>query len=98
MTDSITTLTPEDRSDTVAKSYQIGGEGQRKLKSSRVLVVGAGWLGSPIGLYLAAAGVGTLGIVEYDIVDVSNLHRQILHNTESAGSSKLQSAVRRIHA
>ena len=59
----------------------VGMKGQRRLKAARVLMVGAGGLGSPIGLYLAAAGVGTLGIVEFDTVDVTNLQRQVLHGT-----------------
>ncbi len=71
---------------------EIGLEGQKKLKASRVLMIGAGGLGSPAGLYLAAAGVGTLGIVDYDVVDMSNLHRQILHSTQDVGKSKLLSA------
>ena len=71
---------------------QVGEDGQRRLKSSRVLLVGAGGLGSPVALYLAAAGVGTLGLVEYDDVDLSNLQRQILHGSAAIGSSKLDSA------
>jgi adenylyltransferase/sulfurtransferase len=71
---------------------QVGEDGQRRLKSSRVLLVGAGGLGSPVALYLAAAGVGTLGLVEYDKVDLSNLQRQILHGSAAVGSSKLDSA------
>ena len=75
---------------------QVGEDGQRRLKSSRVLLVGAGGLGSPVALYLAAAGVGTLGLVEYDDVDLSNLHRQILHGSEAIGRSKLDSAGERL--
>lgn len=71
---------------------QVGEDGQRRLKSSRVLLVGAGGLGSPIAMYLAAAGVGTIGLVEYDDVDLSNLQRQILHGSAAVGSSKLESA------
>lgn len=71
---------------------QVGEVGQRRLKSSRVLLVGAGGLGSPIAMYLAAAGVGTIGLVECDDVDLSNLHRQILHGSAAVGSSKLDSA------
>ncbi len=67
-------------------------EGQRKLKAARVLCIGAGGLGSPVAMYLAAAGVGTIGIVDFDIVDVSNLQRQILHGTSDVGRSKLDSA------
>jgi len=76
----------------------IGKEGQQKLKAARILVVGAGGLGSPAALYLAAAGVGTLGILDGDVVDVSNLQRQILHLTSSVGVSKVQSAKDRLNA
>lgn len=71
---------------------EVGAEGQRKLKGSRVLIVGAGGLGSPVALYLAAAGVGTLGIVDFDTVDTSNLQRQILHGTRDVGRPKTVSA------
>jgi adenylyltransferase/sulfurtransferase len=71
---------------------QVGEDGQRALKASRVLLVGAGGLGSPVALYLAAAGVGTLGLVEFDAVDLSNLQRQILHGSAAVGSSKIDSA------
>ena len=71
---------------------EIGGPGQQKLKAARVLVVGAGGLGSPILLYLAAAGVGTLGIVDDDAVSLSNLQRQILHGTDDTGRAKTESA------
>jgi len=71
---------------------QVGAEGQRALKNSRVLLVGAGGLGSPVALYLAAAGVGTLGLVDFDTVDLSNLQRQILHGSAGIGSSKIDSA------
>ena len=71
---------------------EVGVEGQRKLKASKVLCIGAGGLGSPVAMYLAAAGVGTLGIVDFDTVDFSNLHRQILHGTSDVGRSKLASA------
>lgn len=74
----------------------VGLEGQQKLKAARVLLVGAGGLGSPAALYLAAAGVGTLGLVDFDVVDVSNLQRQILHGTRDIGRSKLDSAASRI--
>ena len=76
----------------------IGGEGQRKLVQSKVLVIGAGGLGSPVALYLAAAGVGTLGILDFDHVDLSNLQRQILHDTGDVGKPKVQSAKERINA
>jgi adenylyltransferase/sulfurtransferase len=71
---------------------EVGLEGQRKLKAARVLCIGAGGLGSPVALYLAAAGVGTIGIVDFDVVDFSNLQRQILHGTPDVGRSKLASA------
>jgi adenylyltransferase/sulfurtransferase len=75
---------------------EVGLEGQRKLKSSGVLIVGVGGLGSPAALYLAAAGVGTLGLVDFDLVEQSNLQRQVLHHTESVGEPKLKSAATRI--
>jgi sulfur-carrier protein adenylyltransferase/sulfurtransferase len=71
---------------------QVGEEGQRALKKSRVLLIGAGGLGSPVSLYLAAAGVGTLGLVDFDVVDLSNLQRQILHGSSGIGSPKIDSA------
>src|ERR1700755_2196605 len=71
---------------------QLGEDGQRTLKKSRVLLIGAGGLGSPIALYLAAAGVGTIGLVDFDTVDLSNLQRQIFHGTNDVGRSKLESA------
>jgi adenylyltransferase/sulfurtransferase len=74
----------------------VATDGQRKLKAARVLIVGAGGLGSPVALYLAAAGVGTLGIVDFDAVDATNLQRQILHGTKDIGRSKLASAADRI--
>jgi len=76
----------------------IGGAGQRKLMDAKVLVVGAGGLGSPVALYLAAAGVGTLGIVDFDRVDLTNLQRQILHDTADVGKPKVDSARQRIAA
>jgi sulfur-carrier protein adenylyltransferase/sulfurtransferase len=75
---------------------EVGLEGQRRFKAARVLVVGAGGLGSPVALYLAAAGVGTLGLVDFDVVDVTNLQRQVLHGTKDVGRSKLESARERI--
>src|SRR3954471_17702195 len=75
---------------------QVGEDGQRALKKSRVLVIGAGGLGSPVTLYLAAAGVGTLGIVDFDTVDLSNLQRQILHGTSDVGRKKSESARARL--
>ncbi len=77
---------------------EVGIEGQRKLKAAKVLCIGAGGLGSPVALYLAAAGVGTLGIVEFDTVDFSNLQRQVIHGTEDVGKSKLQSATETIRS
>jgi len=71
---------------------EIGEEGQQRLRESRVLIIGAGGLGSPVALYLAAAGVGTLGIVDYDVVDVSNLQRQVLHDSTGIGARKTDSA------
>jgi len=77
---------------------EVGEDGQRKLKAARVLCVGAGGLGSPALLYLAAAGVGTIGIADFDAVDFSNLQRQIVHDTASVGRSKVESARARIAA
>jgi len=74
----------------------VGLSGQRKLKAGRILLIGAGGLGSPLALYLAAAGVGTLGLVDFDVVDVSNLQRQVLHGTKDVGRPKLESARDRI--
>ncbi len=71
-------------------------EGQERIKAARVLLIGAGGLGSPAALYLAAAGVGTLGLVDFDVVDVTNLQRQVLHGTSAVGESKLESARERI--
>lgn len=71
---------------------EVGLEGQKKLKNARVLTIGTGGLGSPLGLYLAAAGVGTLGIVDFDVVDRSNLQRQIIHGTKDVGRAKIESA------
>jgi molybdopterin/thiamine biosynthesis adenylyltransferase/rhodanese-related sulfurtransferase len=77
---------------------EVGVEGQVKLLASKALIVGAGGLGSPAALYLAAAGVGTLGIVDFDVVDISNLQRQILHTTSRVGEKKVVSAAAAIHA
>ena len=75
----------------------LGVDGQKRLKNARVLVIGAGGLGSPTLLYLAAAGVGTIGIVEFDVVDESNLQRQIIHGQSDVGKSKARSAAESIH-
>ena len=75
---------------------EVGVEGQRKLKAARVLTIGAGGLGSPLSLYLAAAGVGTIGIVDFDVVDLTNLQRQIVHGTSTLGQPKLESAKARL--
>ncbi|MDQ3631902.1 MAG: molybdopterin-synthase adenylyltransferase MoeB, partial [Actinomycetota bacterium] len=77
---------------------EVGEEGQRKLLEAKVLLLGAGGLGSPTALYLAAAGVGTLGIVDDDTVDVSNLQRQVIHTTETLGVAKVDSAEQAIKA
>jgi adenylyltransferase/sulfurtransferase len=77
---------------------EVGEEGQRKLKAARVLCVGTGGLGSPLALYLAAAGVGTLGLVDLDVVDASNLQRQIIHSTADIGRKKLDSAAEKLTA
>jgi adenylyltransferase/sulfurtransferase len=77
---------------------EVGIEGQRKLKAARVLCVGTGGLGSPLALYLAAAGIGTLGLVDFDVVDASNLQRQIIHATPDIGRKKLDSAAEKLTA
>jgi len=77
---------------------EVGVDGQRKLKAAKVLCIGAGGLGSPAAMYLAAAGVGTLGIVDFDVVDFSNLQRQIIHGTPDVGRAKLDSAKDRLNA
>ena len=75
---------------------EVGLEGQQKLKASSVLVVGTGGLGSPVALYLAAAGIGRIGLVDYDVVDSSNLQRQVIHGTETVGKLKVESARERM--
>ncbi|MDR3248828.1 MAG: ThiF family adenylyltransferase, partial [Treponema sp.] len=70
---------------------EIGVEGQKRLKASKVLLVGTGGLGAPLALYLAAAGVGTLGIVDFDVVEESNLQRQVIHSTRDIGRPKVAS-------
>jgi sulfur-carrier protein adenylyltransferase/sulfurtransferase len=77
---------------------EVGMEGQQKLKAARVLCIGAGGLGSPLALYLAAAGVGTLGMVDFDVVDFTNLQRQIIHSTADVGRKKLDSAADKLKA
>jgi sulfur-carrier protein adenylyltransferase/sulfurtransferase len=77
---------------------EVGMEGQQKLKAARVLCIGAGGLGSPLALYLAAAGVGTLGLVDFDVVDFTNLQRQVIHFTSDVGRPKLESARQKIAA
>ncbi len=93
-------LTPEQRARYSRHLLipEVGEEGQQKLLDARVLLIGAGGLGSPASLYLAAAGVGTLGIVDADVVDDSNLQRQIVHSTDSLGEPKVLSAKRTIEA
>ena len=75
---------------------EVGAAGQKKLKASSVLLIGAGGLGSPLGMYLAAAGIGRIGLVDYDVVDYTNLQRQIIHGTKDVGRPKLESARDRI--
>jgi len=77
---------------------EVGMEGQQKLKAAKVLCVGTGGLGSPLALYLAAAGIGTLGLVDFDVVDSSNLQRQIIHSTKDVGRPKIQSATEKLTA
>ena len=76
---------------------EVGMEGQKKLKAARVLMIGTGGLGAPVGMYLAAAGVGTLGVVDFDVVDASNLQRQIVHGTKDVGRPKIESARERLN-
>ena len=75
---------------------EVGVKGQKKLKAASVLIVGAGGLGSPLGMYLAAAGVGRIGVVDYDVVDLSNLQRQVIHGTRDVGRPKIESAMDRL--
>ena len=76
----------------------VGGPGQQRLKAARVLIIGAGGIGGPVGLYLAAAGVGALGLVDDDVVSLSNLQRQIQFDTEDVGKSKVEVSARRLNA
>ncbi len=95
---------PELSNDEVARYSrhlilpEVGMEGQQKLKASKVLCVGTGGLGSPLAFYLAAAGIGTLGLVDFDVVDASNLQRQIIHSTKDVGRPKIQSATEKLTA
>lgn len=91
----------DHRSDTEYTRYQrqillpqLGERGQRRLRSARVLVVGAGGLGSPVLQYLSAAGIGTIGVIDDDVVEESNLHRQVIHSVASIGTPKVESVVR----
>src|SRR5205807_3696426 len=77
---------------------EVALDGQKRLKAASVLLIGAGGLGSPLGLYLAAAGLGRIGLVDFDVVDFSNLQRQVLHGTPDVGRPKLQSAREKLHA
>ncbi|HYV38636.1 MAG TPA: ThiF family adenylyltransferase, partial [Gemmataceae bacterium] len=77
---------------------EVGMDGQKRLKAASILLIGAGGLGSPLGLYLAAAGIGRIGLVDFDVVDFSNLQRQILHGTPDVGRPKLHSARDRLQA
>ena len=95
---------PTDLSQEEIKRYsrhlimpEVGMDGQRKLKAGSVLCIGAGGLGSPAAMYLAAAGIGRIGIVDFDVVDFSNLQRQLLHGTTDVGRTKLASAKDRLH-
>src|SRR5450755_4284277 len=77
---------------------EVAMEGQQRLKAARVLCIGTGGLGSPLALYLAAAGIGTLGLVDFDVVDYTNLQRQVIHTTRDVGRSKVESAAEKIAA
>ncbi|TLN01388.1 HesA/MoeB/ThiF family protein, partial [bacterium] len=77
---------------------EVGGKGQKKLFESKVLIIGAGGLGSPVALYLAAAGVGVIGIADADVVDLSNLQRQVIHHTADIGKPKVASAKEKMEA
>src|SRR3954469_3662945 len=98
------TVLPELTTDDLARYSrhlilpEVGMEGQRKLKAAKVLCVGTGGLGSPMAFYLAAAGIGTLGMVDFDVVDASNLQRQIIHSTKDIGRKKLDSAAEKLTA
>src|SRR5438876_5879349 len=94
------TLTPQEvaRYSRHLIMPEVALEGQKRLKAASILLIGAGGLGSPLGLYLAAAGIGRIGLVDFDVVDFSNLQRQIIHGTPDVGRPKLQSAKERINA
>src|SRR5436190_1311540 len=77
---------------------EVATDGQKRLKAASILLIGAGGLGSPLGLYLAAAGIGRIGLVDFDVVDFSNLQRQVLHGTPDVGRPKLHSARDRLQA
>src|SRR3990172_6091215 len=95
-----TVLTPEqvNRYSRHIIMSQVGSVGQRKILASKVLIVGAGGLGSPVAVYLALAGVGTIGLIDFDVVDLSNLQRQILHQNDDIGRPKVQSAKETLNA
>jgi adenylyltransferase/sulfurtransferase len=101
---SLTSQLPELTTDELSRYSrhlilpEVGMEGQKKLKAARVLCVGTGGLGSPLAFYLAAAGIGTLGLVDFDVVDASNLQRQIIHSTKDVGRKKLDSAEEKLKA
>jgi sulfur-carrier protein adenylyltransferase/sulfurtransferase len=103
-TNTGSTALPELTSDDLSRYSrhlllpEVGMEGQQRLKAARVLCVGTGGLGSPLALYLAAAGIGTLGLVDFDVVDASNLQRQIIHSTPDIGRRKLDSAAEKLLA
>ena len=77
---------------------EVGMEGQKKLKAAKVLLVGTGGLGAPLGLYLAAAGIGKIGLVDFDVVDFTNLQRQVIHFTKDVGRNKIDSAAEKMQA
>src|SRR5271155_1929474 len=104
ITETPTTAMPSLSNEEIARYSrhlllpEVGMEGQQKLKAARVLCVGTGGLGSPLAFYLAAAGIGTLGLVDFDVVDSSNLQRQIIHSTKDVGRLKLDSAEEKLKA
>ncbi len=103
-TEEIKTALPDLNNDEIARYSrhlilpEVGLEGQKKLKAAKVLCVGTGGLGSPLAFYLAAAGIGTLGLVDFDVVDKSNLQRQIIHSTADVGRPKIDSAAEKLSA